>query len=122
MAGIKELGFGQIKLQMPINHLTPGTANFFCEELDDKYLLPVGHMVSVVTIQLCHISAEAATYNVQTNEHVYIYVSRKFYSWMLYIGSIMPNRIYPKDKKNFKKILSFFSVTIQLVVVLVFSY
>lgn len=100
MAGIKEFGFGQIKLEMPINHLTPGTANFFCKDLDDKYLLLVGHMVSVVTIQLCHFSTKAATDNVQTNEHEHICVSRKFYSWVLYIGSIRPNGIYPKEKRT----------------------
>ena len=50
MAGIKEFGFKYIKLEMPINHLSQGTANFSCKELEDKYFSFVGHMISVVTI------------------------------------------------------------------------
>lgn len=48
MARIKESGFEYIKLEVPINHLSQETANFFCKELEDKYFSFVGHVISVV--------------------------------------------------------------------------
>ena len=50
VAWIKESGFEYIKLEMPINHRSQGTANLFCKELEDKYFSFVGHVISVVTI------------------------------------------------------------------------
>lgn len=52
---------------MPINHLSHGLANVFCKELDDKYVLLVGRMVSVINVYLYLFSMKTAADNMQTN-------------------------------------------------------